>query len=74
MASPSQDVFDRVERQRDSYLEQLKDFLRIPSISTDPEYKADVLRCSEFLRGQMSAAGLAAERIKTAGNPLVYAE
>ena len=74
MASPSQDVFDRVERQRDSYLEQLKDFLRIPSISTDPEYKADVLRCSEFLRGQMSAAGLAAERIETAGNPLVYAE
>ena len=74
MASPSQDVLDRVEREKDTSLEQLKDFLRIPSISTDPDYKQDVLRCSEFVRARMSAAGLAAESIETAGNPLVYAE
>jgi acetylornithine deacetylase/succinyl-diaminopimelate desuccinylase-like protein len=74
MATQSQDVIDRVERQRESSLEQLKDYLRIPSISTDPEYKADVLRCSEWLLERMSAAGLTAERIETAGNPLVYGE
>jgi acetylornithine deacetylase/succinyl-diaminopimelate desuccinylase-like protein len=74
MADPSQDVIDRVERQRESSLEQLKDYLRIPSISTDPDYKQDVLRCSDWLLERMREAGLTAEKIDTAGNPLIYAE
>jgi acetylornithine deacetylase/succinyl-diaminopimelate desuccinylase-like protein len=74
MASDSRDAIDRVERDQETYLAQLKDYLRIASISTDPDYKEEVLRCSEFLAGHLAAAGIAAERIPTAGNPLVYGE
>lgn len=74
MSNDSRDVLERIEREKEGYLEELKDYLRIPSISTDPEYKAEVLRCSEWLEGKLRAAGLTAERIETAGNPLVYAE
>ena len=74
MASGSQDVLERIDAEKETYLEELKDFIRIPSISTDPDYKADVLRGAEFLVGKLRAAGLTAERIDTAGHPLVYAE
>lgn len=70
----SADVLDRIESERETYLEELKDYLRIPSISTDPEYRGEVRRCAEFLREKMTAAGLAAEMIETEGHPLLYAE
>jgi acetylornithine deacetylase/succinyl-diaminopimelate desuccinylase-like protein len=74
MASDSRDVLARVEAEKEVYLEELKDYIRIPSISTDPAYRSEVLRASEFLEGKLRAAGLAAERIETDGHPLVYAE
>jgi acetylornithine deacetylase/succinyl-diaminopimelate desuccinylase-like protein len=74
MASDSRDVLARIDSEKEKYLEELKDFLRIPSISTDPDYKAEVLRASEFLVGKLREAGLQAEKIDTAGHPLVYAE
>ncbi len=70
----SQDVFQRIDRDQESYLEELKDYLRIPSISTDPEYAPEVLRCGEFLRDKMVAAGLEARLVDTEGHPLVYGE
>ncbi|MEM7050219.1 MAG: dipeptidase [Acidobacteriota bacterium] len=74
MATQSQDVLDRVENNREQYLEELKDYLRIPSVSTDPEFKPEVLRCARFLLDKMKSAGLDGELIETEGNPLVYAE
>ncbi len=74
MATDSRDVLDRIDRDKESYLEELKDYLRIPSVSTDPEYREDVLRCADWLTEQMRAAGLQAERIETEGYPLVYGE
>ncbi|RMH16958.1 MAG: dipeptidase [Acidobacteria bacterium] len=70
----SQDVLARVEREKEGYLEELKDYLRIPSISTDPAYRDEVLRCGAFLRDKMLQAGLEAELIETDGHPLVYGE
>ncbi len=70
----SEDVLGRIENERETYLEELKDYLRIPSISTDPEYSGEVRRCAEFLHGKMTAAGLQAEIIETAGHPLLHAE
>jgi acetylornithine deacetylase/succinyl-diaminopimelate desuccinylase-like protein len=55
-------------------LEGLKTFLRIPSISALSEHKPDIRRAAEFVRGELQSAGLAAELIEGAGNPLVYAE
>jgi len=74
MTADSKDVFERIEREKEGYLEELKDYLRIPSISTDPAYKDDVLRCCNFAVEQLRKAGLEAERIETEHYPLVYAE
>jgi acetylornithine deacetylase/succinyl-diaminopimelate desuccinylase-like protein len=74
MASDSRDVLARIDTEKESYLEELKDYIRIPSISTDPDYKHEVLRAGDFLVGKMREAGLQAERIDTSGHPLVYGE
>jgi len=74
MASDSRDVLARIDTEKESYLEELKDYIRIPSISTDPDYKHEVLRAGDFLVAKMREAGLQAERIDTAGHPLVYGE
>jgi acetylornithine deacetylase/succinyl-diaminopimelate desuccinylase-like protein len=74
MAADSRDVLDRIERKKNSYLEELKDYLRIPSISTDPAYRDDVLHCAEWLTEKMRRVGLTAETISTDGYPLVYGE
>jgi len=74
MASDSRDVLARIDTEKERYLEELKDYIRIPSISTDPDYKHEVLRAGDFLVGKMREAGLQAERIDTAGHPLVYGE
>lgn len=74
MTTDTEAVLQRVDSRRDDHLEELKDYLRIPSISTDPEYRDDVLRCSDWLVGKMEAAGLSAERIEGDGHPIVYGE
>ena len=74
MTADSQDVLSRIERQQVRYLEELKDYLRIPSVSTDPDHRSDVIRCSDFVVSKLAAAGLQTETIDAGGNPLVYAE
>ncbi|HLJ11952.1 MAG TPA: dipeptidase [Planctomycetaceae bacterium] len=54
------------------FLEDLKAFLRIPSVSADSRHKADVERAAQFVLAQMRSAGLTAELVKTAGHPIVY--
>ena len=56
-------------------IEELKAFLRIPSISTDPEHAGDIRRAAEFVRDAIIIAGVtSAELIEGKGHPLVYAE
>jgi len=60
---------------QDAFLEGLKSFLRIPSISTLSEHKPDIRRAAEFARDELRAAGMTTtELIEGEGNPLVYAE
>jgi acetylornithine deacetylase/succinyl-diaminopimelate desuccinylase-like protein len=60
---------------RDRYLSELKDFLRIPSISTLAENKPDIRRAAEFVAAQLRHAGMrTVELIEGTGNPLVYGE
>ncbi|MBS1827967.1 MAG: dipeptidase [Acidobacteria bacterium] len=57
------------------FLDELNEFLRIPSISTLPEHKGDVQRAAEFVAAKLTAAGLDhVEIIPTAKHPLVYAD
>jgi acetylornithine deacetylase/succinyl-diaminopimelate desuccinylase-like protein len=63
------------EQNRGRFLDELKTWLRIPSISTEPEHKGDIRRAAEFARDALAAAGMAnAGLIEGDGNPLVYAE
>src|SRR3984957_4517707 len=63
------------EQHHDNYLEGLKTFLRIPSISTLSEHKPDIQKAAEFVRSELAKAGLQqAQLIEGQGNPLVYAE
>ncbi|MBZ5605672.1 MAG: dipeptidase, partial [Acidobacteriia bacterium] len=64
-----------VESNKDRLLEELKDFLRIPSVSTLPEHKSDVQRAAQFVADSLKTAGLEnVEIIPTAKHPLVYAD
>ena len=54
------------------YVEELKKWIAIPSISADPAHKADVRRCCERLVERMNQIGLQARVLETAGNPLAY--
>ena len=63
------------QENRDRFLEGLKAWLRIPSISTAPEHAPDVRRAAEFLADDLRRAGLAhVALIEGEGNPLVYAD
>jgi acetylornithine deacetylase/succinyl-diaminopimelate desuccinylase-like protein len=56
-------------------LKELKDFLRIPSVSTLPENKGDCRRAAETLKAELTRIGMEHARlIETAGHPLVYAD
>lgn len=74
MAADSADVFSRVEKEQATYLEELREYLRIPSISTDPEYAGEVSRCCDFVVDRLRDAGVSARRLDTGGHPLIYGE
>ncbi len=62
------------ESHEGEYLDELKSWIAIPSISADPAHKGDVRRCCQRLVERMSAIGLNASVLETAGNPLAYGE
>ena len=68
-------VEDFVRKNEQRFLDELLDFLRIPSISTLPEHKPDVARAAHFVAEKLKAAGLEnVEVIQTSKHPLVYAD
>ena len=59
----------------DAAVGQLADWLRIPSISTDPEYAGDTRKAAEWLADDLRRAGVeTVEVMETGGHPIVYAE
>jgi acetylornithine deacetylase/succinyl-diaminopimelate desuccinylase-like protein len=64
-----------LEQNRDRFVEDLKQVLRIPSVSAQPQHKGDVERCAEHIADQLRALGMTrVEVVRTAGHPIVYAE
>jgi acetylornithine deacetylase/succinyl-diaminopimelate desuccinylase-like protein len=60
---------------KDRFLSELFEWLRIPSISADSRRKDDVRKAAEYLRDKLRAAGADnAEICETKGHPIVYAE
>jgi acetylornithine deacetylase/succinyl-diaminopimelate desuccinylase-like protein len=64
----------------DRFVEELKAWLRIPSISTDPAYRGDVRRAADWLAQQLRDAGMQRVDVMetgapgSPGHPVVYAE
>lgn len=66
---------DAFAASRERFIQELLAWLRIPSISAQPEHAADVRRSAEYLQGAALACGFTrAELLETSGHPAVYAE
>jgi acetylornithine deacetylase/succinyl-diaminopimelate desuccinylase-like protein len=60
---------------KDRFLDELFELLRIPSVSADSKFKGDVRNAANFLKEKLTAAGADKVQIcETAGHPIVYAE
>lgn len=68
-------ALDYAKKNRDRFLKELKEVLTIPSISTDPEHKADIQRAAEWMAGQLRSIGMKKVKVMpTRGHPVVYGE
>jgi acetylornithine deacetylase/succinyl-diaminopimelate desuccinylase-like protein len=64
-----------IAENKDRFLSELLDLLRIPSISANPAHKEDMLKTAEFVAESLKKAGAdSVEICETAGNPIVYGE
>lgn len=64
-------VLNRIDEDLQTSIDRLMELLRIPSISTDPAYKADVSRAADWLVADLNSIGIAAEKRETPGHPMV---
>jgi acetylornithine deacetylase/succinyl-diaminopimelate desuccinylase-like protein len=64
-----------IENNREKFLNELVDLLKIPSVSTDKSYKNDVWKAAEFLKQKLAEAGADnTEVCETGGYPIVYGD
>ncbi|MBW7468347.1 dipeptidase [Pontibacter aydingkolensis] len=64
-----------INENKDRFINELLDMLRIPSVSADAKFKQDVMRTAEFVKQRLIDAGADnVELVETAGNPVVYGE
>jgi acetylornithine deacetylase/succinyl-diaminopimelate desuccinylase-like protein len=68
-------VVDFINLHRDRYVEELKGYLAIPSISALPQHAGDIRACAEWTAAELTRIGMQnVKLIETAGNPVVYAD
>lgn len=66
---------DYQEKNKDRFLNELLELLRIPSVSAKSEHKDDMIKCAEAVKQRLLEAGVdKAELYSTEGHPVVYAE
>jgi acetylornithine deacetylase/succinyl-diaminopimelate desuccinylase-like protein len=64
-----------IEENKERFIQELIDLLKIPSISADPSYKDDILKTADAIRNALAKAGCKTVEIcETPGNPIVYGE
>ena len=68
-------VIDFIHTNRDRYVDELKHYLAIPSISALPQHTGDVRRCAEWTADEMRRIGLEhVSLVETGGNPVAYGD
>ena len=69
------DINSYIKKNKEKFLNELLDFLRIPSISADPAYFKDVKKAAQFLKERMKEVGLKHVKVhQTKGHPIVYGD
>ena len=69
------DINSYIEKNKDQFISELIELLKIPSISADPAYSKDVIKTSEAIKTSLENAGCdAVEICETEGHPIVYGE
>ncbi len=64
-----------LDQNKQKFLDELFELLRIPSISADPAYHNDIVEAANYIKNKLIAAGAdKVELCETAGNPIVYGE
>ncbi|MDI9875925.1 dipeptidase [Flectobacillus rivi] len=64
-----------IEQNKEKFLNELLDLLRIPSVSADSKFKGDVRKAAEFVAEKIQAAGAdLVEICETAGHPIVFGQ
>ncbi|MEM6524882.1 MAG: M20/M25/M40 family metallo-hydrolase, partial [Bacteroidota bacterium] len=64
-----------IDTNKDNFVNELLELLRIPSVSADSKFKDDVRRAAQFVKNSLEGAGVEmAEICETAGHPIVYGE
>src|SRR5215469_13322050 len=66
-------VLDQIGKNFASSLSRYIEFLRIPSVSTDPAYKEHVKKAGAWLKDEFSSLGFTAQLHETAGHPILLA-
>lgn len=70
-----QNALEYARQNNGRFLDELKEFLAIPSISTSPENNADVQQAAEWVAGQLRSLGMDNVQVMpTGGHPVVYGE
>ena len=70
-----EEIRNYIEQNKDRFLEEIIDFLKIPSISADSAYKDQVDQAADWLVEKFQAINVdRVEKITTPGHPVVYAE
>lgn len=69
------EILAYIESNKDRFLNELLELLRIPSVSADPKYKQDIIKTAEMVAMRLKELGVdKVELCQTAGNPIVYGE
>ena len=63
-----------IEQNKNRFMQELFEFLKIPSVSANAKYKDDVLRCANWLASHLEKLGFKSQAIKTKGHPIVLSE
>lgn len=68
-----QSVHDYINQNKDRFLDELLELLRIPSVSADPSHKSDMVKTADFIKEKMLSAGAdEVEIFETEGHPIVF--
>ncbi|NLU72061.1 dipeptidase [Streptomyces sp. HNM0575] len=74
-AAPDDAVRACIEDRRAAFLDDLAEWLRIPSVSADPERASDVRRSADWLAGKLAETGFPVTEVwETEGGPAVFGE